>query len=57
MKKIDLKPCPFCGRKINSNELVNCIVRVFVECPRCHASGPVRKTDNTACAAWDKRAA
>lgn len=50
----DLKPCPFCGGK---PILVFSLSTSAVRCERqrCLATGPDRKTDERAIAAWNRR--
>lgn len=45
----ELKPCPYCG---GSAAIYNTNT-VFVECKDCHASGPYKKTVQSAIKAWN----
>ena len=57
MTRADLKPCPFCKGKARVYEFMTA-GHIIVECTRlrCSAQGPVRTTDKSAIAAWNRRA-
>lgn len=58
MQKIDLLPCPFCGRKpkiSKINSQLYQIVCLFSKCP-AHLSCVIKKTPEEATQAWNTRA-
>lgn len=68
MDKIEMKPCPFCGRQgtaIRSERVSNSGMTLYaVQCYRCGAEGPKvyrhgeysREAKETAAAFWNGRA-
>lgn len=51
---MDMKPCPFCGRKDGFQVKPVWKSFRFVAC-QCKAAGPVMKTEEEAIEAWNRR--
>ena len=62
----ELKPreCPFCEHnyvKINGRVMTglasmrNTVSKYYAYCPKCHAKGPIKETEDEAAAAWNRR--
>ena len=52
MKKIKLKPCPFCGGKA---KIIKTYSTIWVKCLDCHASTTCRPTEAEAAKIWNRR--
>lgn len=58
---MELKPCPFCGRKKGLNVMSEEISRefkvskYFVRCPNCYTRGPKEYTSDKCVDAWNVR--
>jgi hypothetical protein len=55
MKKLTLRPCPFCGCSADVCTNGNKAYWAVCSGEACVAEGPVRRTEDAAIAAWSKR--
>lgn len=53
MSDLELKPCPFCGHKLDDNDAYKGYFGASVRCPHCGATGPNMVPRKEW---WDKRA-
>jgi Lar family restriction alleviation protein len=54
---MELKPCPFCGRKGCPPSLTKADVDWFcISCNECYTEGPMKDTPEEAAEAWNRRA-
>lgn len=59
MKKIKLKPCPFCGGEPEIVKVQNKGQKFYVswaDCTQCRCSTPLFSTRREVVAAWNRRA-
>ena len=58
INKANLKPCPFCGEKINIRVASSCTILILyrVRCDKCFAVSGAGETEDEAVALWNTRA-
>jgi Lar family restriction alleviation protein len=52
-KKLNLKPCPFCGYEVDESDVVH-TRSYWVICPECEAEGPTMEDAKSAVKIWDE---
>jgi len=52
----EIKPCPFCGMKVNEIEDPEFTGYIYVTCSSCCAQGPLVRSSKKSIEAWNERA-